>query len=279
MGPTTGGDAAEKKDKLYDDDDDDDEEEEAASLCELPVHNEVGEMGESAASDDPESAMLRPQQPADVFEFFSGNNTLHSEMCPADDIIVSGKLLPIKDQCLRRSPHQTGDSSNAGGAETRQRQDARCRSSESLSKLKSTSQSNTTKARVVRSSCSLDDRRHGRRSHSSFVPELDRNCSGLSDTSAFSSPKVQTSRWQLLIFGMGMVKFPNEMELRDIKNRQCRRSNPAALFPTAPEWEAKCPTSGSNGRRGSSWGLLKALSCKDHTSISVTTSFVCMPHI
>uniref|UniRef100_A0A7N0SW51 Uncharacterized protein n=1 Tax=Kalanchoe fedtschenkoi TaxID=63787 RepID=A0A7N0SW51_KALFE len=258
--------AAEKHDRLRDD-----SEEEALSLSELAVHDEVEELGESAA-DDP-ALTSRPQQPDELFEFFTSNK-LYSDMCPADDIIVSGRLLPLKHQCLSHFPHQMDDSLRA---ENRLRQSARCRRSESLSDLKSISQSNSIKTRVVRSSRSLDDRRQGR-SHSSFLPERDRNRSGISDRSSVSSPKVLKSRWQSLIFGIGMVKFPPEMELRDIKSRS-QRSNQATLFLSTPESEAKSPASGSTGGKGSSWGLLKALSCKDHTSISVTTSFVCMPHI
>ncbi|KAL9683320.1 hypothetical protein QQ045_015140 [Rhodiola kirilowii] len=244
-------------------------EEEALSLCDLRIDNELEE---SQVPNHP-SLSYRPQQQAEFFEFFGGNK-LHSDMCPADDIIVSGKLLPLKDQRLRSFiiPHKDQKPID-GVVVNRWRQDARCRRSESLSELKSTARSDSIKTRAIRTSRSLDDRRRAR-SQSSFVPEIDRNCSGKSDRSSASSSKVPKSRWQLLISGIGMVKCPPEMELRDIKNRQSRSSNPATLFPATPGLEAKSPASGS------SWGLIKALSCKDHTSISVTTSFVCMqPHI
>ncbi|CAM8979859.1 unnamed protein product [Rhodiola kirilowii] len=230
-------------------------------------------MGESAVPDDP-SLTLRPQQLA--FEFFTGNILL-SDMCPADDIIVSGKLLPLRDHqyvSLAFPVIQKGGSA----IENKQRHDVGRKRYESLSELKSTTYSNSIKTRVVRSSRSLDDRRHGR-PHSSLVPDLDRNYSEKSYRSSVSSSKNPKSRWQLLIFGIGMVKFPPEMELRDIKNRQSRCSSPETFFPATPQSIAKSPASGSNRRRGSSWGLIKALTCKDHTSITVATSFVCMPHV
>lgn len=245
----------EKLDELQDES----SEEEALSLCDLPVnHNAFQEFAEPPplhCYSYSSVLSLRPQQPAvEVFEFITSN----SDMCPADDIIVSGKLISLKDnQC--HLPKQTDEITPN---EDHVKQNTRgCRRSESLSELRSASHSsNSIKAQAVRSSRSVDDKRH-RRSYSSFVcDQLNRNCS-----------KAPKSRWQLLISGIGMVKFPPEMELRDIKNRQSRRSTTNTLLSGS---EAK-----SKSATGSTWGLIKALSCKDHTSISVTTSFVCMPHI
>ncbi|RVW75521.1 hypothetical protein CK203_051935 [Vitis vinifera] len=146
------------------------------------------------------------------------------------------------------------------------------RRSESLSELQ-TSRSNSAKSRLVRNSRSLDYRKLYRSSSSqtSPGPEMDRNSSDKSSgRSDISVRKVPKSRWYLLMFGL--VKFPPEMELRDIKSRQVRRS-PSTLFPSL-DASVKVPVKRSSGK--CSWGILRALSCKD-ASVAVTASFHCIP--
>ncbi|GFS30392.1 hypothetical protein Acr_00g0011660 [Actinidia rufa] len=77
-------------------------------------------------------------------------------------------------------------------------------------------------------------------------------------------------RWYVLLFGN--LKFPPEMELRDIKSRQVRR-NMATMFP-ASDGGGRIPVN-----RKSSWGLLSVLSCKGNASVAVTASFSCMPQV
>ncbi|KAI4344406.1 hypothetical protein L6164_011638 [Bauhinia variegata] len=117
---------------------------------------------------------------------------------------------------------------------------------------------------MMRGSRSLDYRRLHRNSSSliSVVPEFERNNSvksvAVSDIAAKKATKLP---WYTLMFGIGIMKFPPEMELNDIRNRQVRRNPSTTMFPA-----------NRNSGKGS-WRILKALSCKDHTSVSVTTSF------
>lgn len=71
----------------------------------------------------------------------------------------------------------------------------------------------------------------------------------------------------------GTVKFPTEMDLQDIKNRQVHRTPSKSLFPGI-EVAKKAPAN-----RKSSWGVLKVLSCRDDSSINVTASIACMPQV
>ncbi|KAE8702050.1 NBS resistance-like protein [Hibiscus syriacus] len=212
------------------------EEEEALSLSDLPldVHTKTNPTNELW----PNSNQTRTQKSSleSTFEFL--NDEKGSDMCPADDIISGGKLVPF------------------GGKTTHHVQRKR---SESLSELRSSSAKHGTA--LLRISRSLDSqkknlRRSGKKEKSS-------------DQSEASPKKVVKPRWYVLVFGS--VKFPPEMELRDIKIRQVRR-NPPVMFSDDGKKVAD-NNNRSSDKSSSSWGLLKALSCRDYTSIAVTSSF------
>lgn len=242
------------------------EEEEALSLCDLPLNPKDNGGNNNNKSKDLSSYTLRSSESPDYFEFFSD---LKAEMCPADEIIFRGKLIPFKDQ----SPpiHRTHKTSTT--EENRKIQTHLGRRCDSFSKLESPiyitrSDSSTETARLMmRNSRSLDYRKLHRSSKSmaSPVPEIERNSSAKSaGKSDMGHKKAAKPRWYLLMFGM--VKFPPEMELSDIKNRQFRRNPPSTLFPPPLDVHGK-----------GSWRLLRALSCKDHASVAVTAS-VCFQH-
>ncbi|KAK9274621.1 hypothetical protein L1049_021871 [Liquidambar formosana] len=247
-------------------DPEEDEAEEALSLCDFPIDKDDTSCFKEFTQSDRRSS----SEPPDFFEFLGD---LSSEMCPADDIIFCGKLVPFKHP----SPTPTHNNTTATTTTTtttkdHQKHTAFRRRSESLSEAQ-TPRSNSTKNRLMRSSRSLDYRKLHR--SSSSEPESDRNLSGKSFGKAdISTPKVPKSPWYLLMFGM--VKLPPEMELRDIKNRQVRQ-NPASLIP-AVESGRKAAVNRSGGK-GGSWGLLKVLSCKDPASVAVTASFGCIPQV
>lgn len=249
------------------------ETEESLSLCDLPLNP-----NNNNDSSDFSNHAPPPRSLADASEFFEFFSDLSSEMCPADDIIFCGKLIPLKE--LQSPPtHQTPTkTSTAGGNPTKQT--TLRRRSESLSKLQSPvtrSNSGASSTRLMRNSRSLDYTKLHRSSNSmaSPPPEIDRNSSvkslGKSDTALKRPAKP---RWYLFMFGL--VKFPTEMELSDIKNRQVRRNHPSMLFPPPLTTDGKFPVNRSSSK--GSWRLLRALSCKDHASVAVTASF-CLPHV
>ncbi|XP_062164291.1 uncharacterized protein LOC133870985 [Alnus glutinosa] len=249
------------------DQEEEEETEESLSLCDLPLNPK--NKSKDLSNHTPRSRAEAPE----FFEFFSD---LSSEMCPADDIIFCGKLIPFKD--LQSPPtHQTPKTSNTGEKPTKQTPFRR--RSESLSKLQSpvTRSDSGTSTRLMRNSRSLDYTKLHRSSNSMVSPaqEIERNSSvkslGKSDMALRRAAKP---RWYLLMFGL--VKFPPEMELSDIKNRQVRRNHPSTLFPPPLSADGKFPVNRSSSK--GSWRLLRALSCKDHASVAVTASF-CLPHV
>ncbi|KAF7838045.1 putative histone H19 [Senna tora] len=209
---------------------------------------------------------------ADFFEFF---NDTSFDMCPADDIIFCGKLVPFKlHDADQLSPPKKDPKKNKPPAHRRR--------SESLSKLQSAvTRSNSastcgnSRRFMMRNSRSLDYRRLHRTSSSSVVstaPEIERNPSAMSAVqSEIVVKKAMKPRWWYSLM-FGVVKVPPEMELNDIKNRQFRRNASTAMFPMT-DGGGKVAVNRSSGEKVS-WKILKALSCKDYTSVSVTTSFV-----
>lgn len=241
-------------------DSEDDDDDDALSLSDFPL---------AATAAHPRNDSNRPRrsssEPPDLFEFLIG---LGSDMRSADDLIVSGKLVPLHDQCRR------------------------C---DSLSELERTSVSRSSssraaaRAQLARSSRSLDYRRL-RRPPSSLAPEAaERRTTSSSSSSGGSGaarsdsfarrPPPPRPLWRVLPFGA--VKLPAEMELRDMRSRQLRRT-PSALFAQP------APVAGAGGGgklpvdRGGwkgPWRLIKALSCKDPASVAVATPLACLPHV
>jgi len=223
------------------------EQEEALSLCDLPLnHNSrTPSLDETSYK-----KILRPSSLQDnAGEIFSGfSSSSSSDMCPADDIIFCGKLLPLKNLIVEED-----------------KSSARRRRSESLSAVtRSNSVSTCTGSRrlMMRNSKSLDYNRLRECSSS----EVDRNFSARSGALPEAASKKATKpRWYSLMFGT--MKVPAEMELSDMKNRQVRRNASSTMFIAAEK------VGGNRSPGKVSWRILKALSCKDHSSVAVTTSF------
>ncbi|XP_021810030.1 uncharacterized protein LOC110753430 isoform X3 [Prunus avium] len=231
--------------------------EEALSLCDLPLdntHDQVHEFHDMSSK----HLQARRSSSDQLFEFFSDISS-DSFMCSAEDIIVCGKLIPFKQHMTEvpKAPRNTNDSH-------KNKQPSFRRRSESLSELQSSvTRSSSSKNQIMmRNSRSLDYRKlHRQSSMVSPTPgEMERNSSV---RSVGKSDKVKSGnnkpKWFFLMFGI--VKFPAEMDLNDIKNRQIRRNPSTTMFPRQ-----------AAAGKGS-WRLLKALSCKDHASVAVTTPF------
>ncbi|KAK4415302.1 hypothetical protein Salat_2637500 [Sesamum alatum] len=237
------------------------EEEEALSLCDFPLNNSDAQHEDSSKNQDRHDSS---SQPSDFFEFFK---VVHSDvnMSHAEDIISCGRLIvsykqqPRFDRRILTSP----------SADEHPMSSSR-RYCESLPDQLNPTRSNgrSSSARLIsRNSRSLDCKKLRRNSslviRKSDGQDIHRSFSkGSMKSEGFKGSKP---RWCPLMFGL--VKFPPEMDLRDMKSRQVRRS-PGSMFP-AVEGGDRIPAS-----RRTSWGgdLLRVLSCKKHASVAVTAS-------
>ncbi|KAK6136972.1 hypothetical protein DH2020_029283 [Rehmannia glutinosa] len=222
-----------------------DDEEEALSFCDFPLNpNEPAEKNNSYSK----------TQSSDLFEFFF-NDLKSKNIANAEDIISCGKLVPYKQQPLPPDDddlvHDQILKSISGDYDAINSSRRSCESLPELNPTRSNSSSRLT---------SLDSRKL-RRNYSSMVVVKSQN-SDIERSSSKGSTKsegikVLKPRWYALIFG-NLVKFPPEIDLRDMKKRQIRR-NTGSMFPA---------------NRRSSWGhdLLRVLSCKNHASVTVTAS-------
>ena len=239
------------------------EAEETLSLCDLPLDLDTNNNPGNDHLEKILHAQSRRSSSEAAPEFFEFLSDLSSDMCPADEIFFCGKLIPLKQKPLSfqtRGDYRFGEKSKNHVLRKR---------SESLSELRSSSiirsGSNKNSTTFLRNSRSLDSQKIHR-------SDMERNPSTRSVEKPEVSPKKAVKRrWN--VFRFGMVKFPQEMELKDIKSRQFRRI-PSVMFPTVEEEDCSKKFSGNQSSgKGSSWSLLKALSCKDHTSVAVTSSF------
>ncbi|KAM7267887.1 hypothetical protein ACFE04_010053 [Oxalis oulophora] len=232
------------------------EAEEALSLCDLPIAN-------SNDNNNHNHEFHRPSS-SDLFEFLT---TLTSDITPADDIIFCGKLLPLKDKFPKQQLVKDVKPPKLSTSTT-----FRPRKSEFVTDIKFTNAQSVTRTSRSRSldylkretfqsdSLSLDNNSSAR----SFPSKLDKSDSlPLNINSSIKSRKTRAMkppRWYFLIFGI--AKIPKEMELSDIKNRQIRRSSSSVITP-ADEPNKKLPVN----------RIIKALSCRDVSSVSATTPF------
>ncbi|GKV47041.1 hypothetical protein SLEP1_g53980 [Rubroshorea leprosula] len=244
------------------------EKEEVLSLCDFPIDNE--EYDEKVVGKMEKQSRLSPET-TEFFSFF--NIDFGIDMCPADDIIFCGKLVPIKHQHVSDQGQKGTNSSND---DTKPLFGFRKRS-ESLSELRSATmtRSDSLKTRILRYCRSLDYQKPHRmsssNSSSSRNPSMERNSSGRSLGKSNAKKLTVKPRWYVLMFGM--VKFPPEMDLKDIKNRLLRRS-PSIMFPRVDDAKKLPPNRSSSGQ--AAWRFVKALSCTDPTKVDVTSSY-CMP--
>ncbi|KAL0404597.1 UNVERIFIED_CONTAM: hypothetical protein Sradi_2100500 [Sesamum radiatum] len=242
------------------------EEEEALSLCDFPLNNSDAQCQDSSKDQDHQDSST--SQPSDFFEFFKVVDS--DDMSHAEDIISCGRLIVSykQQQQQPRFDHRFLITSPSSDDEHHMSSSRRyCESLPELNPTRSNGRSSSTRL-TSRSSRSLDSQKL--RWNSSLVikkpdgQDVHRSFSkGSMKFDGFKgSPKP---RWSPLMFGP--VKFPPEMDLRDIKSRQVRRS-PGSMFP-AVEGGDRTPAS-----RRTTWGgdLLRVLSCKKHASVAVTAS-------
>ncbi|CAH8355685.1 unnamed protein product [Eruca vesicaria subsp. sativa] len=237
-------------------------------LIELELEQEQEEDKEETLSlrDLP---LLNPQKPSstattttteDHGEHFEFMTSTSYDVSPAEKIIYRGRVIPLNYQSALFSPPEH----ISPRVRTR---------SESLSAIQGNN-INRPLAREnvgpMRTSRSLDDRKLTRRPTTVHSQQENvsttKNVVKSETVSSSGSGKSVRPRWYVFMFGM--VKFPPEIELRNIKNRQTRRNVPPVLFPSRGA-QATSPSP--------SWRLLNALSCKDPTSVAATSP-LWVPH-
>ncbi|CAI8611179.1 unnamed protein product [Vicia faba] len=243
-------------------------EEEALSLCDLPINEDSENLDDKSFKRN----NIRPLSLPESSELFSGfSSSGSSDMCPADDIIFRGKLVPFKELVKEQ---QRKESLNVEKMNKPQMHRRRSGSVSSVTRSSSVSNfgGGSTSNRLMMRNRSLNYcklREHSLSFPISKTPEVVRGSSVRSVASSEGvAKKAMKPRWYSLVFGK--MKVPPEMELNDIKNRQVRRNPSKSMFLGSDSGE-NLDVNRSSGKV--SWKILKALSCKDHNSVSVTTSF------
>ncbi|KAL8037213.1 hypothetical protein ABFX02_11G025100 [Erythranthe guttata] len=239
------------------------EEDEALSLCDLPLNS-----GEPPA-DKIDSTNFKTQdykrrsssEPSEFFEFFHG--FVSDEISDADDIIFRGKILPYYCKSKNRQPrtHNIHHHRHQILIKSLSADDANYTHDDDRLPRRSYFELTTTPNTHLRST----DCKKFRRSEASS--------SKISSAAKSEGWKViSKSKWiGLMMFGP--VKIQQEMDLRDMKNRQIRRPNTGSMFAGG-----KVPARG-NERRRICWGhdLIRVLSCKNHATVAVSSSIAHVP--
>ncbi|KAJ4957701.1 hypothetical protein NE237_024812 [Protea cynaroides] len=251
------------------DQNEDSESEDSLSFCDLPIYSKATSTTTNWGADDDDDDddnRRRPSTDQELFEFFCD---LRADMCPADDIIFCGKLIPYKEKECQSDKDVNQNSKIKSFLRRRRR-------SESLDELQRSQSS--AKDQLMQKNHSLDYQKLRRISSSTFKPfgkyfgKENNSSSSSSSSSSLARPK-----WPWLMFGI--VKVQKETELKDIKKRQ-NRLNPAPLFPAVVTGSGDEKVGVRKEEEKGSWRLLRALSCRGHASAAaVTASFGCIPHV
>lgn len=219
--------------------------EETLSLRDLPLLNDSNKPSSTATTSTIE---YHGEPSPEPFEFLTSTSY---DVSPAENIIYRGRIIPLNYQSALFSPPEH----ISPRVRTR---------SESLSAIQG-NKLNPPLARdnvgPMRTSRSLDDRKLTRRL--TTPPEKVSSTKGMAKPEVLSSGsgKSVRPRWYVIMFGI--VKFPPEIELRNIKSRKTRRNVPPVMFPSHPDQRSRTSPSPS-------WRFLNALSCKEPTSVAAT---------
>ncbi|XP_010433012.1 PREDICTED: uncharacterized protein LOC104717175 [Camelina sativa] len=239
------------------------EKEEALSLRDLPLNAE--NINPTAT---PITTEEHREPSTELFEFLTSTSY---DVSPAENIIFGGKLIPLNYQNALFSPPE----------HISPRIRARSESLSAIQGHKLNRPGSNTVARLdnagpMRTSRSLDYRKLSRGPNTVHSPPTSsspaKNTVKAETASSGSGKSVKPRRWYVIMFGM--VKFPPEIELKDIKNRQSRRNIPPVIFPSPTNRKSRRSRSPSPSP---SWRFLNALSCKEPRSVAATAPFW-VPH-
>ncbi|KAF3433897.1 hypothetical protein FNV43_RR25000 [Rhamnella rubrinervis] len=248
------------------------EEEETLSLCDLPIHSD------SSKWDDVESSSFDNNEDG-FFEFFSEDFTASTYPSSGKDIIFCGKLIPYKEVPTPLLPHDHQHQKTQNNLDTNKKKlptkkGFQLWKSYSFHKLvRSSSSSNSKGSNIAKKSNSKPQRPVKANSmNNNFVYNTRKMSSdhhrnrhlSVGKVSVLSSP-AKSSKWYLYMFGI--ARLPTEMELRDIKTRQSRRS-PSTMFAPPEKISTEMVKEKVVKRRSGKgfWGFLRGLSCRSTTS-------------
>ncbi|KAF8091706.1 hypothetical protein N665_0438s0034 [Sinapis alba] len=234
--------------------------EETLSLSDLPLlnDNKPSSIATTTTTEDHGEPSTEP------FEFLT--STSYDDVSPAENIIYRGRIIPLNYKNALFSPPEH----ISPRIRTR---------SESLSAIQVNNLNRPlTRDNVgpMRTSRSLDDRKLTRRLTTAHPPPgkvSSGKSTGKTETVSSGSGKSVRPRWYVIMFGM--VKFPQEIELRNIKSRQTRLNVPPVMFPSHPDHRLSRRTQATSP--SPSWRFLNALSCKEPTSVAATAP-LWVPH-
>ncbi|KAD6454529.1 hypothetical protein E3N88_09235 [Mikania micrantha] len=235
---------------------------ETLSLTDLPIAQDHGVSTFQDHRNQPSSSAGE-----DYFEFFTAGLTDNSDdkkMSHAEDIIFSGKLVPIDEQPHHTKPSQQSDKNHP--SQNHKNPPICCR--RSRSEPKADTKRATMISPLVRNSRSLDYKKMKRNSSVGSEPSMEMSYDGSwkKPSSSSCSSTSSSSRWYVLMFGLVKVP-PSEMDVRGIKHRQGRRSTSKTPLCSSDS----IPVTGSIDHRKCSWRVLGFLSCKSSSSTAVTT--------
>lgn len=253
------------------------EEEETLSLCDLPIRSDPSQW-------DAESSSLDDENNDGFFEFFSEDFTASTYPSSGKDIIFCGKLIPYKelspprlsDDCHHhhQKAHQNLETKKNNKRKVSIKKGFRLWKSYSFRKLvRPFSSSNSIKGSKDGGNMRNSKPQHVAKANSenynkrkSSTGDHHHQPVSVGKVSVLSTP-TKSSRWYLYMFGM--ARLPTEMELRDIKNRQSRRT-PSMLFSPEEYFSTEMVEEKVVGKRGTSgkglWSFLRGLGCRSISS-------------
>lgn len=240
---------------------DSDEEDETLSLCDLPIY---GEPDNYSLEDQNSSSSSSDGQLVDHFEFFTEEwITTTTSYNPADNILFCGKLIPYKqnvDNSLKVKSNKQRKRTKHGVLKW----NLKSKTSKSKGRKGKCINKNASSIPYSSSFNSLHSSKQCISRHGSCGNKND--ILGQRITILKSTTK---SKWFLFFFGMARV--PTEMEMREVRKRQNKKSRSLRSSGGGGK------KSGKSNRKGWWWKLIRALACSGyhHADAVIKASYGC----
>ncbi|KAF9674846.1 hypothetical protein SADUNF_Sadunf10G0169300 [Salix dunnii] len=219
-----------------------DDEAETLSLCDLALYSCASDWDDLSKEDQ----NLGTSFDQDFFEFFNGDFT--ASTCPSDNIIFCGKLIPYKGETVEEKAE-----SLAGSAKKEKNSK---KSFRFPWKTSSFNKSRTPPPKQLQEKSDRTLQVPLSENHGLATRKCDDIEFPMKKVSILATPIKP--RWYFSAFGVASI--PTEMELRDIKTRQNKKS-PSKMFQSEKGIEMI-----SKKRGKGLWGLLRVLGHSSHHS-------------